>query len=179
MNMLGQVFGSASSLNASGGTSPVLRRTERFTFVRGNLTRFGASQPTIAVRLNRHERTARRRLSKTYRAKRQERVGEGLLTLNRAQIVVQTNVASKTFRFEQAQNPFDAFLGFEAYGRVWRICLNLYGSSLEVKGQKRLNNQIHRLDLLDGFTLPCKPNLEASENGHFHASPETPAKSGF
>jgi hypothetical protein len=121
MNTLGQVFGPASSLNASGGTSPVLRRTERFTFVRGNFTRIGASQPTIAGWLNRHERTARRRLSKTYRAKLQERVGEGLASLNRAQIVVQTNIAPEAFRFEQAQTPFDTFRGFEAYGRVWRI----------------------------------------------------------
>ena len=158
MNSIGQVFGSGSSLYAR-GTSPILFRTQRFTFVTSEFTVFGTSQPAIALEMGRHERTARRRLSNAYRQRLTDRTRVEMEPLKRAQLAIQTRMSPDMLDFVQGQS-FDADPFFKAYGQVWKPARTLYWSNLEVKGQKRLNNQISRL-VEQGFCLWVPKPMEA------------------
>lgn len=158
MNTLEQVFGSGSS-HYAGGKSPVLRRTQRFTFVISEFPLFGASQPIMAAEINRHERTVRRRLSKQYRESLATRHQADLPPLNRAQLAIQTRLSPDALWFYQSQS-FDAEHYFTAFGRVWRPACTLYWSELPIKGQRRLNHQISRLQQR-GCSLPDRHTREA------------------
>lgn len=103
MNTLGQVFRSGSSHHA-GGKSPILRRTQRFTFVSAEFTAFGISQPTIANEMGRSERTVNRRLSNAYRQFLAARHQAELAPLNRAQLAVQTSLSPDMLQFARSES---------------------------------------------------------------------------
>jgi hypothetical protein len=145
MNTLGQVFGSESS-HYAGGKSPILRRTQRFTFVSAEFTAFGVSQPTIADEMGRSERTVNRRLSNTYRQSIAARYQAELAPLNRAQLAVQTPLSPDMVQFASSES-LEPDSCIRAFGQVWKPGCTLYWSGLEVKGQRRLNNQISALQV--------------------------------
>ncbi len=140
MNTLGQVFGKESS-HYAGGTSPILRRTQRFTFVDSSFTVFGTSQRTIGASIDRSERTICRRLSNRYRESLASRHQEDLKGLNRTQVVVKKEITPKMLQFQRSES-LERDTYFEAFGQVWQTRCTVYWSDLPIKGQKRKNKHI-------------------------------------
>ncbi|MBE9113959.1 hypothetical protein IQ273_31810 [Nodosilinea sp. LEGE 07298] len=165
INTLSQVFGKESS-HYAGGTSPILRRTQRFTFVDSLFTIFGTSQPTIAASVGRSERTVRRRLSNQYREALAIRHQKDLTVLKRTQLALKTEISPEMLRFQRSES-FSQDNFFEAFGQVWRAGCNVYSSDLQIKGQRRVNKHVTRLeesvDLLEEST-PLKESLGSLTN---------------
>lgn len=144
MNTLGQVFGKESSCYA-GGTSPILRRTQRSTFVDSSFTVFGTSQLTIAASVGRSERTVRRRLSSQYREDLASRHQKDLTVLKKTQLAIKTKISPEMLQFQRSES-LNGDNYFEAFGQVWRAGCTLYWSDLQIKGQKHLNKLMNRLE---------------------------------
>lgn len=114
----------------------VIKQTGRFVYVTDDYSNFGASQNTIAQRVDRTERTIRRRLSN------QVRQSKGLPTLDRKQTVKHVGTIKGTFGFNELLSlGVSGIFGTKNKDgdiEVWGYLPNVYAEDIKLYSQRRL-----------------------------------------